>query len=81
MVLHRPWLEPDQPHQASHLERYALRADSAGGYLAVADQDGHIATVSSSDQAWQFHTHQKAVQTARHITRVMGTPVDVVKLL
>lgn len=76
----RPWTEPHLPWRNGRPERYALRAVGAGGFLALEGQDQHIAEVASSEGAWQFHTHQKAVQTARQIARVIGSPVDVVKL-
>jgi hypothetical protein len=76
----RPWTEPHLPWRNGRPERYALRASDAGGYLALEGHDQHIAAVASSERAWQFHTHQRAVQTARQIAMVIGTPIDVVKL-
>jgi hypothetical protein len=33
------------------------------------------------EHAFQFHTHEKAVHTARTIAAVISRPVDVIKLL
>lgn len=77
----RPWTETHLPWSNGRPERYALRAFGAEGYLAIEGQDQKISQVSSTERAWQFHTHQKAVQTARQIASVIGAPVDVVKLV
>ncbi|MFO7629022.1 MAG: hypothetical protein R6W06_05805 [Prochlorococcaceae cyanobacterium] len=75
----RPWTETHLPWRNGRPERYALRAGGAD-YLAIEGQDQRISHVSSSEGAWQFHTHQRAVQAARQIASVLGSPVDVVKL-
>jgi hypothetical protein len=43
--------------------------------------DDTIETVTTVDHAFQFHTHEKAVHTARSIAAVLRRPVDVIKLL
>jgi hypothetical protein len=77
--LWRPWIE-STTGVATHPERYALRT-GLDSYLAVAGSDEHIDAVIDPDMAWTFHTHERAVKTARAIASVFGNPVEVVKVL
>jgi len=76
-----PWLDPAGDNlRGVGPERYALAAGPDGQYLRLASDDS-IETVHSVDHAFQFHTHEKAVDTARSIAAVLRRPVDVIKLL
>ena len=57
-----------------------MAAGPDGQYLRLAADDT-IETVQSLEHAFQFHTHEKAVDTARSVAAVLRRPVDVIKLL
>ena len=81
MNLWSPWLDPaGDSLRGVAPERYALAAGPDGQYLRLAADDT-IETVQSLEHAFQFHTHEKAVDTARTIAAVISRPVDVIKLL
>ena len=81
MNLWSPWLDPaGDSLRGVAPERYALAAGPDGQYLRLAADDS-IETVQSLEHAFQFHTHGKAVDTARTIAAVISRPVDVIKLL
>ena len=81
MNLWSPWLDPaGDSLRGVGPERYALAAGPDGQYLRLAADDT-IETVQSLEHAFQFHTHEKAVDTARSIAAVLRRPVDVIKLL
>jgi hypothetical protein len=81
MNLWSPWLDPaGDSLRGVGPERYALAAGPDGQYLRLAADDT-IETVTTVDHAFQFHTHEKAVHTARSIAAVLRRPVDVIKLL
>ena len=63
---------------ANHPERYAISV--VDGYLSIGSRDERISTVADASQAWVFHTHEKAVRTARELTRLMGRLHEVVPL-
>lgn len=63
---------------ATHPERYAISV--VDGYLSIASLDQRISTVADASQAWVFHTHERAVTTARELTRLMGRLHEVVPL-
>ena len=63
---------------ATHPERYAITV--VDGYVGLAGTDEHIQTVSDPSQAWVFHTHEKAVLTARQLTSIRGRLHEVVRL-
>lgn len=74
------WTDVHRVGTAAQPERYALRADLEGRYLAVATNEA-IEAVQDPQRAWIFRTHDRAVAAAREIASVFGRPVDVVKLL
>lgn len=57
-----------------------MAAGPDGQYLRLAADDT-IETVQTLEHAFQFHTHEKAVDTARSVAAVLRRPVDVIKLL
>ncbi|QEY31025.1 hypothetical protein EVJ50_00890 [Synechococcus sp. RSCCF101] len=61
-------------------ERYALRTSDGRDFLGVNSSDAHIERVSDSENAWQFHTHERAVEAAIAINEVFEEAVDVVRL-
>jgi len=61
-------------------ERFALMTSDGRGYLGINSSDQHIEHVSESDQAWKFHTHERALEAAIAIGEVFNEPVDVVRL-
>lgn len=75
-----PWMDPCSGGCATHPERYALRALSEGNYFGIASNE-RIERVANPEQAWIFHTHDRAVAAARDMAAIYGQPVDVVKLL
>lgn len=80
MNLWSPWIDPVRGLRGVDPERYALRAASGMEYYSL-DPQGQIVTVAGADGAYQFHTHEKAVTTARAMAAVLERPVDVVKVL
>ena len=57
-----------------------LRSSSIGGYLSVNSVDQQIERKARPDDAWMFHTHDRAVTHARLIGEIHGETPDVVKL-
>lgn len=81
MNLWSPWLDPaGDSLRGVAPERYALAAGPEGQFLRLAADDT-IETVKSLEHAFKFHTHEKAVDTARSVAAVLRRPVDVIKLL
>jgi len=74
-----PWRDPRSGGCAAQPERYALRALVQGHYLGIASNE-RIEEVEDPQRAWIFHTHDRAVATAREIAATFGQAVDVVKL-
>lgn len=66
------------PGNARRPERYGIAV--IDGWLAVNRCDQSIELVRDLDQAWLFHTHEKAVRTARQLTTLQGRSHDVVRL-
>jgi hypothetical protein len=62
-------------------ERFALMTSDGEHFLGLNASDEHIERVSGAEQAWQFHTHERAVEAAIAISRVYGEPVDVVRVV
>ena len=59
-------------------ERYVIKA--IDGYLGL-DRGTHgIDIVADVSQAWWFHTHEKAVTTARQLSALRGRLLDVMRL-
>ena len=63
---------------ARHPERYAITM--VDGYVGLAGTDEHLQTVNDPSQAWVFHTHEKAVLTARQLANIHGRLHEVVRL-
>lgn len=76
----RPWIDPHRCGEGSQPERYVLRSGCEARFLGIAAADQLIEAVDDPERAWAFHTHERAVATARTVASVFGQPVDVVKL-
>jgi len=50
------------------------------GYLRLDRSSRGIYTVADMSQAWWFHTHEKAVVTARQLIALRGCVLDVMRL-
>jgi hypothetical protein len=75
----RAWIEAARGFgDATHPERYAI--STPNGFLAIAGEDERITTVDDLGRAHVFHTHEKAVTTARQLSLLMGRIYEVVKL-
>jgi hypothetical protein len=81
MNLWRPWIDAHHGGGGAQPQRYPLCSPGDQGFLGVAGGDEHIEQVADAQQAWTFHTHERAVAAAKQIKAVYGQPVDVVKLL
>ena len=60
------------PHRP---ERYVIRVNN--GYLSLTGGHERISAVADVGDAWVFHTHEKALSTARELTVLMGDRHDV----
>lgn len=76
----RPWIDPRCCGEGAQSERYALRDPGRLNYLAIAAESQLIEVVADPGHAWVFHTHERAVCAAREIAKVLGQPLDVVKI-
>jgi hypothetical protein len=75
----RGWMEcASACGDATHPERCVISV--VDGYLSIAARDQRISTVSEASKAWVFHTHEKAVTTARELARLTGRLHEVVQL-
>lgn len=54
--------------------------DSACGCGDATHPERYAISVADVSQAWVFHTHERAVTTARELTRLMGRLHEVVPL-
>lgn len=79
MNLWSPWLDPRHSLRGVDPERYVLSLGEHHAYLSLGAEQA-IVTVGRPDDAYQFHTHEQAVATARRLQAVFARPVDVVKL-
>ena len=61
-------------------ERYVLRQNCTGSYLSLNHQTQTIEGVSSVEAAWNFHSHEGAVNHALLIGQTHGETPDVIKL-
>ncbi len=61
-------------------ERYVLRQNCTGSYLSLNHQTQSIEGVSSVEAAWNFHSHEGAVNHALLIGQTHGETPDVIKL-
>ena len=60
------------------MERYVIRVNN--GYLSLAAGHERINAVADVGEAWVFHTHEKALSTARELTVLMGHRHDVLQV-
>lgn len=59
-------------------ERFVIRGKT--GYLSITAGHERINTVADVQQAWVFHTLEKALSTARELTALMGYRHDVMQV-
>lgn len=76
-----PGMDPRHPMGGTRPERYALRIEEGGSYLAVDGPSGGIREVSGPERAYQFTTHQGALRVARDLASLGCSRVNVVKVL
>ena len=79
MNLWSPWLDPTHSLRGVDPERYVLTLGETHAYLSLGAEQASV-TVAQPDEAYQFHTHERAVATARRLQTVLARPIDVVKL-
>jgi hypothetical protein len=76
-----PEIDPAHPMDCTQPERYTLCCAATGGFLAITGDDQHLIRVGRAEEAYQFHTHEAALRTARELNQEGRGPVDVQKVL
>ena len=75
-----PAIDPSHPMECTQPERYAIRRDDNGHYLAVQPHDQAVTEVTQPGEAYLFHTHEAALRAAQELNNTGRGPVDVVKI-
>ena len=75
-----PHLDPAHPDGCTQPERYAIRLQERGTFLAVGANGESLVEVNSWRQAHLFHAHEAAIRAARELNSEGRGPVDVVKV-
>lgn len=76
-----PYADRLRPRVGTAPERYVLRLEEAGPFLGMDAADQRIREVSDLGAAFQFHTHQRALQVARELGGLVRRRISVMKLL